>query len=1298
MRMKTFFLSPTLILGLICVAAETNEGVVYYVLPTEPLSSCPENSSCPPGQLCHTMDYLAEHSSELFSPDHVNVTLVFLCGVHNYSKDLTVQNLHSFVMKGAESRENATIDHDQFGTKSGMLNCTIIQFFNVSFVKIKDLTMRCPAINIQGGVITVKSSTLYGNSDTEETLSFINIIGRGSQGLLDNCTFKENCFVTSDCSDGITVINSTFQSYRHQTNSIIVALSSVTKLTGNVNFTDSVAGIQPRSMGQFGTAVFLGTSTSTHSDSGFISSLNITTGAIVYFVNLTCKQYGGAVYGENGTVHIGAKARVIFMYNAAGWYGGAVYIWNGMITVGAGSCVTFMYNSARDGGAIWFGNGTVIVDSEANLTFSHNSVDISGGAIILTNGELIASANTVLNFSNNSAFYAGALMLNNSTAHVDTDGFQFYSNKGLKGGAMYFAHGSLYINANKSVMFVMNTAQIQGGAIFVISGVHPAIIVDNHSKLFLFNNSAFQGGALYIVPSLFMITVRYQSSIQLMNNTAFDVGGAVYSVSTQPCIFMITDYTARVSFKANRAQRGVGHHMYGASLRSSLCDGVHIHLADKRGKPHCWHNYDYPDGYVSIYFDPSLNETLSPVASNAWRVCLCDSDGKPQCANISYIFTNTSVYRGETIILPACTVGYDFGTTVGIIHASLLYSDPLSNLDKSQLVTNSEKCFPFNYTVYSKHDYELLLLQTSFLPVSAYVSSKSTKGDIFKYEDTIKGQIADYASHNQFGCINQALLSTPIFINITLLPGCPPGLTLNHIGTECSCYPALFDDFRCSIRHKTGILQWNSTVWVNATFNGSRSTGIIYNHFCPLYYCKSGDKTVNIGDDPSKQCASNRTGVLCGACMNNFSLAIGSSRCIDCPSSHNVALLLAFATAGVFLVFFILALNLTVTQGLINGVVYYANIVWAYKMILFPSHMGENYLVACLRVLVAWLNLDFGIETCFYVGLDAYWKTWLQFLFPFYIWAIAGVIIVACRYSSRLTNLIGSRAVPLLATLFLLSYMKLLHTAIDATSVAMITQYPQNTSYAVWYLDGNLRYCQHPHIYLFIAAIATLVFLWLPYTLLLLFIQPLRRVSHLRPFKWINKLAPVFDAHFSPLKDKHHYWFGALLLVRGSLLVLLTVTSVANPEMNVFVLFFFTAILLFFTSVKYVYKRMTVRFFESATLLNLIALSAGTLYKWESAESKTILLEVSIGITFTQFCVIVVLSFIKACLSASWIQRCRRYQSDDIINEDIDNDITHERIEDPELEPLIKYAPQPITMAASAKYTTAASNLCSIQN
>ena len=48
-----------------------------------------------------------------------------------------------------------------------------------------------------------------------------------------------------------------------------------------------------------------------------------------------------------------------------------------------------------------------------------------------------------------------------------------------------------------------------------------------------------------MMKSLLTTTVGYQSSIQFINNTAFDVGGTVYSQSALPCIFTITDYSAK---------------------------------------------------------------------------------------------------------------------------------------------------------------------------------------------------------------------------------------------------------------------------------------------------------------------------------------------------------------------------------------------------------------------------------------------------------------------------------------------------------------------------------------------------------------------------------------------------------------------------------------------------------------------------------------------------------------------------------------------------------------------------------
>ena len=1092
------FLSTPQILCLICSLFTLSESIHYYVQPTEPLNSCPANSSCPPGQQCQTIDYLVEHSHEFFSPDHINVTLTLMCGVHNSTKSLTVQNLHSFVTTGGtEFKENQIIS---FGAHSNKQNYTTISFFNVNIVNITTLIMQCPSINLEGGQILLRNSNLYGYTDMEKVLSTIHITGKNSSALLSNCIITENCFVVSNMSAGITVNNSTFHSYRHNFGSIILALSSVVTLTGYVNFTDSILGINfyPKNSASAAHAIYLKTT-----DPERKSLLDITMGATVFFVNLSCSSHGGAVFVDSGVINVGAKANVVFMHIKAsvqGVHGGAVHIYNGQLNINTNASVHLCHNCASRGGAVYLYVGTkVIVNENANVLF--------------------------------------------------------YNNSAIRGGAVYSAFAIMQIYTGTGLQFISNTAD-HGGAVFIhsITNICSAIIVNNFAALVFANNSAFQGGALYITPSSFTIEVGLESKLKFVNNTVIDVGGAVYSElqTASPCLFLVTDYSAVISFIGNNAKRSVGHHIYGSSMRSAKCDRVQVIFTNRRGKPYCWHwDKNNISQHINLVFQPDLNQTLSPVSSVPWRVCLCDSNDRPQCASFSQIFTSVSVYHGEIFTLSAYVVGYDFGTTVGSVYAELDHQNSSSHLEQSQyniqLVNSSKVCTSLKYTVYTIRTTTATII---VLPPSIYSTRKYGN-----HNNMIRSCISDYFSNGQFGCIYQELLTTPVFVNVTLLPGCPPGLTLRDDNTKCSCYSVLTDDvFQCFVRNKGGYIVWNNTVWINATFNGSQSNGIIYNSFCPLHYCKSGTKTINTGEDPSKQCASNRTGIMCGACMKNFSMAIGSSRCIECFNSHNVALLLAFAAASVFLVFFVLTVNLTVTQGLINGFIFYTNIVWDYKPVIFPLQVQKNNLVPFFQVFLAWFNLDFGIETCFFVGLDAYWKTWLQFVFPFYIWAIAGVIIVACRFSSRLTNFIGSRAVHLLATLFLLSYMKLLRIIIDATLVAVILQYPQNTSYLVWYLNGNLRYCHHPHIYLFITAIATLLFLWLPYTLLLLFIQPLRRVSHLRPLKWINKLAPVYSACLSTLKDKHQYWFGTMLLVRGILLVILKITSTTNPKLSVFTL------------------------------------------------------------------------------------------------------------------------------------------------
>ena len=171
-------------------------------------------------------------------------------------------------------------------------------------------------------------------------------------------------------------------------------------------------------------------------------------------------------------------------------------------------------------------------------------------------------------------------------------------------------------------------------------------------------------------------------------------------------------------------------------------------------------------------------------------------------------------------------------------------------------------------------------------------------------------------------------------------------------------------------------------------------------------------------NDPDSQCNYNHSGTLCGGYQPGLSLTLGSNQCLPC-SSKCLSLLIPFSVAGVSLVFCIKLLDLTISQGTLNGLIFYANIIKTNEQLFIQASNSP------LTIFILWLNLDLGVETCFFNGLTAYSKTWLQFVFPLYIWSIVVLIIILAKYSDRVAKVMGNNSVPVLATLFLLSYSKL---------------------------------------------------------------------------------------------------------------------------------------------------------------------------------------------------------------------------------------------------------------------------------
>ena len=348
------------------------------------------------------------------------------------------------------------------------------------------------------------------------------------------------------------------------------------------------------------------------------------------------------------------------------------------------------------------------------------------------------------------------------------------------------------------------------------------------------------------------------------------------------------------------------------------------------------------------------------------------------------------------------------------------------------------------------------------------------------------------------------------YLNLTTLK-CRRGFILQQL--KCVCHPMLQRaSVKCDIN--TQSFTRSGSVWIGL---GSDEEGLLTHMHCPNAYCKQPETDFNL-TDPDVQCAFNHSGVFCGSCKSGLALMLGSSKCQSCSNLY-LLLILPFLTAGVLLVIILGRLNLTVASGIMNGVLFYANVVKANSDALISNSVFKYFMI-----LSAWLNLDLGIETCFFSHLDMFWKVLLQFAFPLYIWLLVAAIIVLSTYSTVAARLSSSNSVPVLATLFLLSYSKVLAAIIDAFSFTSLEA--EKISPLVWLHDGNLRFLQGKHIALVVVSTLFALFYVIPLTLLLLFASVVQRADTHGIVQLVQRWKPLLDAFQGPYKDRFHWWPG----------------------------------------------------------------------------------------------------------------------------------------------------------------------------
>ena len=1089
------------------------------------------------------------------------------------------------------NKSNMSIDGSIFvsnkGVKGGVLSSHSSNLIIVNSIYSHNKANHAGVMVSSNSSITITKSNFSNNAAKNSggvVYSFSDVF------VVDCAIFTQNIATaggTIDATDSsFTIIQSTFNNNSVSFDLVIVIFESLGTAHNTSGNKIAFGGVIHTSKSFFNIAD--STFTCSSSTSGGVIHMNESLLNIknCVFTNNSA-AVGGILYAfDQSTLNI---ANSIFSNNTARFggamiiIGGSLHITNSTFSQNLGSLYSFSSNITLNGD----------ITFEKCVEPSNKTEDIvtrqEGGAITSYQSNVyFISRNKLLN---NQAEQGGAILATESVI-VMYNGTTVTNNTVTRrdGGGIHLHQTSLEIKGNCTIS---NNSAVRGGGIHAISS---SITVYQQGELQLVNNSAVNGGGIYfevnsrlsLLKSSPSFTEEIESLVTFESNSA-KYGGAIYvadDTNSAACVsgliecFIQTLEVHRVIsqqlnivnmfFHENTATDD-GSNLFGGLLdRCIPSPFAEIHLKHREQ-----HN-----GVTYLESITDINQRS--IASLPVRICFCTSNGQPDC---DYQLPTIEVEKGKTFTVSLVAVDQvNRPVSSNIISLANSTDGDFGGGQQTQKVNTT--CTDLVFNIFSPQDSETIML----------------------YADGPCGRSEDSIQHVDIQ-----------FLNCT----CPIGFEPSDstYSCECECHSALSDYITNCDYATSSFLRVNTNSWITY-INNTGLYGYITHPNCPFDYCYPPTENVSINlnspNGADMQCTHNRSGVLCGACKQNFSLSLGSSRCLPCyvhwPAVFVVISLTAIV-AGILLVTLLLVLNMTVTTGLINGFVFYANIVAASSSMLFPSSEPTFP-----TVVVAWLNLDIGIDVCFFDGLDAYGKTWLQLAFPMYIISLVIIVIIACEYSNKFAKFIGKRdPIATLATLVLLSYAKLLSTTIAVLSFTVL-HYPDGSQETLWLVDGNVKYLQGKHIALFIVVLL-IILVGVPFTILLFVWQWLVKVPKWKLFNWTRntKLNVFISTYHVPYNCRYRYWTGLLLLVRVVMYITVAVTVSVNPQVPLFLIINLVGGLLFLEGSfgTRVYRESSVDFINKVVYFNLLVFATSTLYDYRNDLTKqTILAYISTALIF----------------------------------------------------------------------------------
>ena len=761
-----------------------------------------------------------------------------------------------------------------------------------------------------------------------------------------------------------------------------------------------------------------------------------------------------------------------------------------------------------------------------NVQFKYNSASILAGGLYISNAESKAFHNcqgirlTKCKFSYNEVQGKGGAALHNNNYILPSYIVQQTPQYQITLEHCNFIHNGyknhkttknsvIIINANKKI--VIDSISANYNNCNGITAINSNLIFQGSTSI-SYNNGTSGGGLLLCENAILFFHLN--TYLEIAHNHVDHAGGGIcvepQCLEANPrCFFQLlsgssfnlsTHNNVTVNLTDNNAGYA-GHNLYGGDV-----DRCYLLDSSKPNKVRTKHGHTEEKVFKSIFkYDNNTSSVTSPP-----RTVILDKNK-----------TTTTIYPHQSFNICSRLEGQLHGIVPGVVVLNVIreLSKYVSLDKKTYKVECHTTCQPFYITSShpGKHEVKIIL-------------TPEYSGDESGYK--------------------KLFVSNETSFNITL-EACPLGSYLNS--NQC----------QSAIPH-TKLDMENKQPRVNATQNRMwykiiDHQTVFYRKFCA--YCKPQCANVTPGlGDPC--CDNHRTGILCGNCSTNYSMMLGTSKCGECKGI-NILMLFIMVLAGVGLVLFLAATNLTIAQGMLSGLIFYANTIESNSFFLIPidvhKHTYTPY-VNFLRVFIGWLNLDLAIPNCFYDGMTAYHKAWLEFVFPIYIWILALLVVFLNEKCQCVARIASRNATQVLATLVLLSYTRFLRAIIFSFAFVKYTEYnisdencTSKESRMHWLTDSNIEYWRHKHIIL-LAFSFLFAAVSLPFTFTLLCIRHLHKHSHRRLLRWVARLKPFLDAFVGPYTDNGRFWPGLLLVARIATSIITGINTFSDQNITLHII------------------------------------------------------------------------------------------------------------------------------------------------